>query len=315
MNIAIVGPGAMGLLMAGYLFKTKANLTLVDNVQEHADLLKRKGIRWEGFDSDIRFAVPVTVGLKDPENTDLVILCVKAYDTDAASRDLARTGYRGPMLTLQNGAGNIEILQQNLPDSPIMAGATSEGANLVDEAHVRHAGKGKTEFGPVNAGRPGRNFMEEVAELMRNAGIDAELTAEPQSLVWSKVMVNAGINPLTAILRVQNGKLLEIEPARMLMRDLVLEGWEVFKRMKLRPAYTDPLTQVENVCRLTASNYSSMYQDLAHARRTEIDFINGAIVQEGKRRGVPCLCNESVMRIIHSMELIGKSDGPGKQGF
>jgi 2-dehydropantoate 2-reductase len=172
MNIAIVGPGAMGLLMAGYLRNTDARLVLVDNVHAHAEALNGKGIRWQGIDADVYFNVPVTIGLKNPDDTDLVILCVKAYHTDGASRDLARAGYRGPVLTLQNGIGNAEMLARNLPRSAVIAGATSEGATLVDDRHVRHAGRGKTAFGPVTPGNPGKGFMDSLAGLMRSAGLD-----------------------------------------------------------------------------------------------------------------------------------------------
>jgi 2-dehydropantoate 2-reductase len=141
---------------------------------------------------------------------------------------------------------------------------------------------------------------------MRSAGLDVELTADPLSLVWSKVVVNAGINPLTAILRVQNGRLLEIDPARKLMSDLVTEGWEVLKRKGITPAYQDPLVRVEEVCRLTASNYSSMCQDIMHGRPTEIDFINGAIEREGRETGVPCPYNDTVTKIVHAIEGAGR---------
>ncbi|OHD72373.1 MAG: hypothetical protein A2W19_13575 [Spirochaetes bacterium RBG_16_49_21] len=302
MNIAIVGPGAMGLLLAGYLQRTGVNLTLVDHLADRADLMNKKGIRWQGMNADFSFMVPVTVGLKYPENTDLVILCVKAYSTDDATRELHQAGYRGPVLTLQNGVGNVEIISRNLPGSSLIAGITSEGANLADVNHVRHAGRGKTAFGPITAGSPGRGFLEELAKLMGSAGLDVELSTEPESLVWGKVLVNAGINPLTAILQVRNGALLELEPARELMKELVLEGWEVLLRKELKAAYDDPVARVEEVCRLTAANYSSMHQDIKQGRRTEIDFINGAIVREGARLGVKCPVNDAIMKIVQALE-------------
>lgn len=302
MNIAIVGPGAIGLLLAGYLQKSNASVTLVDNLPERAALLNRKGVRWEGADEDFHFNVPVTVGLKDPGRTDLAILCVKAYHTDAAARELSEAGYTGPVMTLQNGVGNVEIIGRNLSQSPLIAGVTSEGANLVDDCHVRHAGKGKTLFGAIERGRPGREFLSELVSVMRSAGLDAELSDDPQSLIWSKLLVNAGINALTAICGVSNGRLLEMDPARSIMADLVLEGWEVLLRKKIKPVYEDPVARVEEVCRLTAANYSSMYMDMKEGRQTEIDFINGAIVREGAALGLPCPRNDMVTKIVRSLE-------------
>lgn len=309
MNIAIVGPGAIGLLLAGYLQKTGARITLVDELPDRAALLNREGIRWEGAEADFRYTVPVTVGLQNPDGTDLVILCVKAYHTERAALGLARAGYRGPVLTLQNGVGNADLIARCCPSSPVIAGITSEGANLVAGNHVRHAGAGKTSFGPVEYGRPGDRFLEELLTVMKQADLDAELSGDPRSLIWGKVLVNAGINPLTAILSVRNGRILEIEHARSLMADLVREGCEVVRRKGHRMMCDEPVSHVEEVCRLTADNYSSMYSDIKNGRPTEIDFINGAIVREGEALGVPCPRNDTMTKIIHGLEVAATASG------
>lgn len=303
MNIAIVGPGAVGLLLAGYLHRGGAAVTLSDELPERADLINREGIRWEGVDRDSRFTVPVTLGLKDVSGTDLVILCVKAYHTEAASRQVHEAGYRGPIMTLQNGVGNAETITASCPGSAVIAGITSEGANLAAANHVRHAGKGKTVFGPVVPGMPDSGFMKDLVSLMKKAGLDAELSADPQALVWGKVLVNAGINAITAILQVRNGQLLEIESARALMKDLVLEACEVIARKGIVLADGDPVARVEEVCRHTAANYSSMYMDVQHGRRTEIDFINGAIVREGIALGLACPYNDAVTKMVKGLEV------------
>lgn len=303
MNITIVGPGAVGLLLAGYLHRGGVAVTLADELAERADLLNREGIRWEGSDADFRFSVPVTLGLKEVSGIDLVILCVKAYHTEAASRQVHQAGYRGPIMTLQNGVGNAEAIMAGCPGSPVIAGITSEGANLAADNHVRHAGKGKTVFGPVVPGMPVSGFMNGLVALMRKAGLDAGLSVDPQSLVWGKVLVNAGINALTAILRVRNGQLLEIDTARALMKDLVLEAREVIARRGIVLADGDPVARVEEVCRHTAANYSSMYMDVQHGRRTEIDFINGAIVREGIALGLACPYNDAVTKMVKGLEV------------
>lgn len=302
MNIAVVGPGAIGLLLAGYLQKTGANVTLVDEIPDRADLLNREGIRWQGEAADFRYRVPVTVGLQDPGNVDLVILCVKAYHTESAALGLSRAGYRGPVMTLQNGVGNAELIARSCPSSAVIAGITSEGANLAAENHVRHAGSGKTSFGPIEYGKPGDRFLEELLAILVRAGLDAELSGDPQSLIWEKALVNAGINPLTAILSVRNGKLLEIDQARALMADLVREGCDVVRRKGYRLMCEDPVARVEEVCRRTAENFSSMYSDIINRRPTEIDFINGAIVREGAAIGVACPRNDAVTKIIHALQ-------------
>ena len=300
-NIAIVGPGAVGLMLAGYLHETRARVELVDRAPKRAGLLGM-GIRWQGKQRDFTFTVPVTVGLRNPRDKDLVILCVKSYATTAAARMLNEAGYQGPVLTLQNGLDNPETIARELPGSPLLAGVTSEGANLAAHDHVRHAGRGKTAFGPLPSGSLPSAFPERLRDLFRQAGLDAELSLDPRSLIWGKALVNAGINPLTAVLGVQNGRLLEIEPARQLMTELVLEAREVALAKGVSLPYDDPVAHTEEVCRLTAENYSSMYMDLSKGRRTEIDSISGAVVREGASLGVGCPRNQAVTRMVLALE-------------
>jgi 2-dehydropantoate 2-reductase len=306
MNIAIVGPGAIGLLLAGFLHKN-ANLVLVDYRPERAEALNKSGIHWEGMDGDRSLNIPVACGLDKAGKLDLVIICVKAYHTEDAAKELKRSGYSGPVLTMQNGLGNVEILKHYLPNAELIAGTTSQGATLVDAGHVRHAGRGKTAFGQVMAGKPSNEFLEGLVEIMNRSGIEVELAPDVESLIWGKLLINVGINALTAILSVQNGKLLELSPARQLLSNLVMEGWNLTKQKKIAIPYEDPVARVEEVCHLTSKNFSSMYQDLNRTGRTEIDFINGAIVREGKSLDIPCPYNESVTRLIHGLEAIRQS--------
>ena len=154
----------------------------------------------------------------------------------------------------------------------------------------------------MTAGSVPGKFLDELVALMRSAGLDAELSADPRSLVWSKVLINAGINPLTAILGVRNGALLENEAARGLMAGLVREGASVMQRLSMAPAYGDPVARAEEVCRLTAANYSSMYMDIKNGQPTEIDFINGALAREGAAAGVPCPLNGAMTQLVHALE-------------
>ncbi len=302
MNIAIVGPGAIGLLLTGFLHRN-ARVTLVDYQPERAKLLNEKGIRWEGLEGEEQLTVPVIHTL-DRTDFDIVIICVKAYNTEDAAKELQRAGYRGPVLTMQNGLGNVELLREYLPESPLIAGTTSQGATLVDIGHVRHAGKGKTAFGEVVAGKTDKKFMDDIVGLMNSSGLEVELAADVDSLIWGKLLINVGINALTAILTVQNGKLLEYSQAKLLMAELVLEGWDLVKKKGIALPYSDPVARTEEVCRLTAKNFSSMYQDLHKRGRTEIDFINGAIVREGDAIDIRYPYNESVTSLIHGLEAV-----------
>jgi 2-dehydropantoate 2-reductase len=301
MKIAIIGPGSIGLLFSGMLYG-KAEITIVDYRPGRAEMINEKGIRWEGSGGDVLLKIPVTCGLDASAGYDLVILSVKAHQTYSAVMELKKTGFAGNLLTLQNGLGNIEIISDNLPGVNLLAGITSEGATLVGPGHVRHAGRGKTSFGQVFPGRPGTEFIAGLIRLMNACGFNVELEPDVRSIIWGKLMINTGINALTAILNVRNGGLLELESAGRLMSLLVGEAAAVAAGLDIILPYHDPLARVREVCRLTSENYSSMHQDISRGARTEIDFINGAIVREGKKLSITCPFNESVTELVHGLE-------------
>ena len=306
MNIAVIGPGSIGLLFSGFLIQNDVDITLIDHRKERAEMLNKKGITWQGLDSEKHLKIPVSHGISETDDFDLIILCVKAYQTEIVAKELEKIKYNGIILTLQNGLGNVEILQKYLPDAQILAGITSEGANMVEDGHVRHAGKGKTFIGAVEKGKPDTKFLEKFLGYLKNSGLDADMVPDVESLIWSKLLINVGLNALTAILKVQNGQLLEISYARKLMAKLIEEGVKCVREKGLELPYSDPVDRVEEVCRLTATNFSSMYQDVKFGRRTEIDFINGAIVDAGREMDIDCPFNESVTSLVKSLEIVNK---------
>ena len=306
MRIAIVGPGAMGLFLTGLLHRAGLKVFLVDYLQERANMLNRDGIHWQGLDDEVTIHIPVTVGLDQPSDIDLVILCVKAYQTEAAVLDLASANYKGPLLTLQNGIGNVETIKRHLPEMKIIAGITSEGATLLSLGHVRHAGKGETVFGAVKYGCPEEKFLKELSRLLDIAGLKTKLSTEIENLIWGKLIINVGINALTAILRVHNGQLLEIAPIRQLMADLVNEACNVVEAKGITLPYPNPIDRVEEVCRMTSANISSMHQDILRGSRTEIDYINGAVAREGESRDIPCTLNKTITLLVQGLEKLNQ---------
>jgi len=128
-------------------------------------------------------------------------------------------------------------------------------------------------------------------------------------LVWSKLIINVGINALTALLNVKNGQLLEYEDIKQVMADLVKEALIVVKKKGIQLIYDDPLAQVYEVARKTASNSSSMLQDFQKNRPTEIDFINGAVVNEAQKLGISVPVNETVTRIVRTLDVLHAQKG------
>lgn len=128
------------------------------------------------------------------------------------------------------------------------------------------------------------------------------MSRDIKSLAWSKLIINVGINALTAITRLPNGKLIEFEGTKRILRDAVTEATRIAKRKRIKLIYDDPLAKVEAVCESTAANISSMLQDVLRKKHTEIDFINGVIVRLGQELGIAVPINKLLVDLVKTIE-------------
>lgn len=302
MKIVIVGPGALGCLVsASFKARTREEVWLFDYSPERAKKIAGDGIKVEGIGGALNVKVNVTSEPKDIGVADLIIICVKSYSTEDACKEIKdMVGADTSVLTIQNGIGNVQILNDYFGADKVIAGITNHGATLIGTAHVRHAGKGDTIIGKSGGKLSGA--LRNVANLLSKAGFEAKVSKDIDSVVWSKLIINVGINALTAITRLNNGRLVEYEWARTLLRGAVGEAVKVVRRKRIKLAYDDPIQKAESVCRATATNVSSMLQDILNRKRTEIDFINGAIVRQGKASGIPTPVNETLSSLVNLIE-------------
>jgi 2-dehydropantoate 2-reductase len=204
------------------------------------------------------------------------------------------------VLTLQNGYGNSDLIAEVVPKSRILIGTTSHGATVLGTGQVQHGGVGETIIGALTD--ENRSIILDVQKMFQQAGIETTLSENPLGLVWGKVLINVGINALTALYEVKNGQLLDSPAARLLLKDAVSEGERVVRAMGICLPYADPVEHTLKVAYRTAENISSMLQDIKNGRNTEIAFINGAIVKEGKQRNIPVPINEMLVRLIQGKE-------------
>lgn len=301
MKITVVGPGALGCLVAGFIkARTKEDIWLLDNCPERAKRIAAGGIKIEGM-SSVSVKVDITSEAKDIGICDLVIICVKSYSTEDACKEIKGiVSDNTAVLTLQNGIGNVQILNDYFGPEQVVAGITNHGATLVEEGRVRHAGRGDTVIGRLDGKLSGS--LKNISGLLSKCGFDTKISKDIDSIIWSKLVINVGINALTALTRLTNGRLVEHEGSRALLRSAVQEAVKVVKRKRIKLAYDDPIQKVESVCRATSANMSSMLQDVLNKKRTEIDFINGAIVRQAKGSGIAVPVNEVLTDLIKTIE-------------
>jgi len=291
--ILIVGTGALACLFAARLSAIGIQVTLLGTWREGLRALQR-GVRLEENGEETVYTVQATGNPADCFGMRYALVLVKAWQTERAARQLGMClAPDGVALTLQNGYGNRETLAAALGPNNVALGVTTTGATLIGAGRVRPGGQGTISV-------ESHSRLEPVISLLRNAGFTVEETPNADRLVWSKLVINAAINPLTALLRVPNGELLERPTARALMADLACEAAAVAAALDTPLAFHDPITAAENVARRTAVNHSSMYQDIQRGAPTEIDAICGAIVRVGEQVGVPTPVNRVMWRLVRA---------------
>lgn len=302
MRVAIIGPGAMGNLFAYLLARNpEAEVHLLDNNPGRVETIAREGLFIEGVSGEhhIRPAIATDAGEIGP--VDLAVLCVKGPDTGAACRSAkALLGPDTPLLTLQNGMGNLEEIERALGPGRAVGGTTSMGATVLAPNRIRHAGWGETVIGEPDGTRSRR--AEAVLGLFRGAGLEISVTDNLQGLLWSKLVINVGINALTALTRLHNGELIRHEGTRAVMREAVDEAVRVADRLGIRLLYDRPVDKVASVCEATAGNVASMLQDFLKEKRTEVNQINGVVVRLGEERGIPTPVNRVLLHLVGTLE-------------
>ncbi|MBU0634785.1 MAG: 2-dehydropantoate 2-reductase [Candidatus Omnitrophica bacterium] len=302
-KIVIVGPGAIGCLFAAYLARGKyAEVWVLDKDVRRARKITASGITVDALNNkSFKVKVNITADAAEIKSCDLVIICVKSYDTECAAKSIEKLlGENSHVLTLQNGLGNIEIIAEMVGRERVLAGVTSQGATLIEDGHIRHAGYGDTVIGRLDGKLT--VAMRDVRDIFARAGFPTRLSKDINSLIWSKLIINVGINAQTAITRLHNGRLVEFVGTREILSLAVSEAVRVAKKKRIKLIYDDPIQKVESVCLATSANISSMLQDVLKKKKTEIDYINGAIVRQAKSFNLPAPANLMLTNFIKTIE-------------
>lgn len=301
MTVVIVGPGALGCLFAALLSKAGHSVWLLDHDRERACKIAAHGVCL--LETVPQFqTVRATVNAGEIGRAEIVLLCVKSYDVGQALEMAAPLLTKGPLLiALQNGLGHHDILRRCVGLS-WAAGITSQGAVLVEPGVVRPGGSGITTLGFMDkADIAARQCLDETAVLFAAAGLPTTVSADISLAVWEKLLVNVGINALTALHDCSNGELLEKRRAREQLRRAVREAAEVARARGINIS-ADPVARTEAVCRATSKNISSMLQDIRNGRPTEIESINGAIVREAAALGMDVPVNQELTHKIRVLQ-------------
>ncbi|NOU95422.1 2-dehydropantoate 2-reductase [Paenibacillus sp. LMG 31456] len=325
MKIRVVGAGAMGMLLASRLISAGANVELVTRTIGQAQLIREQGLLFtagaesvNNSNKDIFKVTPVVLCFEEAaasaeavketaELPDMILLMLKQTSITEELAAAMKVQLRKPgskLVCFQNGIGHIELLQRYIPQEQLLVAVTTEGALKHSPHHVEHTGRGMTWIGDDKSGIQAINdntLVKKFKKLMFDAGFTVNLSNNITSKVWNKLLINAVINPITAILQVRNGLLPELPASYVLMRTLFDEGVMLADELDIELA-PDLWEQLLDVCRRTANNQSSMLQDVLSKRQTENDAITGGLLARARGTEVVMPTHNTMYHLLRSIE-------------
>lgn len=295
-KLLIVGTGALASLFAARLAQAGHDITMLGTWKAGLKALREHGVRYiDSEGNEKQFHVHAIDNPRECIGVKYALVLVKAWQTERAAVQLKIClAEDGIAVTLQNGLGNRETLVQSLGMNRVVLGVTTTGATLLGTGLVKAGGEGSISMERNPALGP-------IETALRSANFNVQIVDDAQSLIWGKLVINSAINPLTALLRVTNGELLERTAAREMMATLARETAQVAYAEKIKLPFEDAVAAAEEVASKTADNHSSMLQDVLRGAPTEIDAICGAVVKIGQKYGISTPANWACWQLIKAI--------------
>ncbi|HWK42348.1 MAG TPA: ketopantoate reductase family protein [Croceibacterium sp.] len=297
MKVLILGSGAMGCLYGAAFHRAGCAVTLVDVDRAHVDAINDGGLELDLRGGVERLPIPASLPGDVRDTAGLVVVFTKTFQTDRALAGVAAAiGPETYLLSLQNGLGNDTRLAAHADQNRVLVGASTLPADLVGPGRVRSHGDGGSKLYPAFGGNPA--FAQQVADTLSLGGVPASLDPEIHAAIWSKAIFNAAMNPLCALTRRTPGFLGAHEESRAMIHTVVEEGVAAANASGV-PIPAQPILDLTVVSMTDhADHEASMLQDVKAGRRTEVDAINGAIVEAAKAAGLSVPVTETLWRLV-----------------
>jgi 2-dehydropantoate 2-reductase len=294
LKVAVMGAGAVGCYFGGMLARAGHSVTLIARPQ-HVQAIARDGLRMETktFDESVRLAASTDVAVA--KDADVVLFSVKSPDTEAAGAALEPFLRPGTLvLCLQNGVDNAQRLRTVLPEHEVAAAVVYVATEMAGPGHLKHHGRGELVIEPAGA-------SERVAQALVAAGVPTEISANVRGALWLKLIINCAYNAISAIAQRPYGENVDSEGIWDVMHDVVDECMAVAQADGVQfPA--DPHEVTRKLVETMPAQYSSTAQDLARHKPTEIDYLNGYVVQRGQALGIATPANRVLWALVKLME-------------
>ena len=299
-RICIIGCGAVGSLFAAHLARGgNVEVFAYDASEPHVDAINSKGLRLSG-EADFTARLKATANPKELPRCDFGIVATKATNTKSAIQQTAHLfDDKSAVCSVQNGVGNEEIIAEHVKYA--IRGTTFPAGHIIEPGHSGYDIKGDTWIGPFEPTNTPFAMVDELGAILNKSGMHTIAMPDARGAQWAKLIFNAGTNPVGALTGLHHGAASFFPPTESLFSDLIDEGLAVAKALGIE-LHNDPKQMVLKGANASGKHKASMLQDVLAKRQTEIDFMNGAIVQWGERLGVPTPLNRAVWQLIKGLE-------------
>ena len=289
MKICILGPGSLGSVFGGIMTEAGLDVHLVGPRTDHLDVMRHRGLTLVEGGSERTVKVKVSTGCEEVGAVDLVIVLVKSSFTGQAIQSAEPLiGEETLAISLQNGLGNEEVLAAHLGRDRVLSGKTYVGGVI-------------TELGELEGGITDR--ARRIGDLFASSGFETEVCAEMLPVIWHKLLINISTGAITAITGLTYGEILQVPEAVQCGIEAAAEAMAVARAagVKLRIRHPEEAFKAA-LTGLPMDFKTSMLQDVTRGVKTEIDFINGAVVRLGRQHGVPTPVNDTLVAAIKGIE-------------
>ena len=303
-RVAVLGAGAVGCWFGGRLAWAGAPVTLIGRAR-HMEAIARSGLVVESANEREVIPIGTSTEASAARNAEVVLVCVKSSDTDAAGRTLATILERDTaIVSLQNGVDNADRLSRTLPN-PVFPAVVYVGTSMEGDGVVRHAGRGDLVLGAheATASRPGaQSRLAAIAAVFERAGVPCPVSEDIVAALWTKLTINCAFNAVSALGQARYGRMAREAAVRDLMEAVVRETVAVARADGVAFNEAPMLEATWKVAGAMAGQFSSTAQDLMRGKRTEIDALNGFVARRGAELGVATPINATLHALVKLRE-------------
>ena len=301
-KIYVLGAGAVGCYFGGMLARAHHDVTFIAR-PERATALNESGLQMDCKAFHETIAVKASSDLAILSDADLVLLSVKSLDTERTLAEIKSIlPSKAVILSLQNGVANIDIAT-NIFVNPVYAAVVYVAAGMIDQRTMKHHGRGELLIGdPSNTVPQGDQGLLEICKLFEGAKVPCSIAPQIKRDMWLKFLVNCSFNAISGIGQIAYGEMVKSPGIVKLIEEITKEFLAIAELEDVNITMSEALAANASIAGTMATQVSSTAQDLARGKMTEIDFLNGYIVELGKRHGITTPYNESVHALVKMME-------------